>query len=330
MFERLRNGVCLQMREGSSASNMPMLLKTVMENNLDTSMVSIVTDDLHTIDLCERGHLDQSLRTALSSGLDFMKAIQMVTVNCAKSFGLERQVGGCALGRRADINITIGAEDFKVISTIAGGRQITDNGKMLVHYEPAVHEPCLLNTTHLFHPITAYSFKIHVVKDAKKAKVLCMDTLSFIPFTHGGDVELDVVDGVVQCDVEQDVLYIAQVDRHGVNGNAGKAFTGGFHICGGAMASSVGHDNHNIIVIGNNFEDMAIAVNRCIELGGGQLIVKDGKVAAEVAYPICGLMSDLPLEELSEQKKHLIRLVTTWAHLLKFLSCSLALSALPA
>ncbi len=303
VFERLRNGVYLQMREGSSASNMPLLLKTVMENNLDTSMISIVTDDLHTVDLYERGHLDQSLRTALSSGLDFVKAIQMVTFNCAKSFGLEREVGGLAPGRRADINITTGAEDFKVLTTIAGGRQITDNGKMLVHYEAAQHDSCLLNTTHLLNPITADSFKIHVDKDAKKAKVLCMDTLPYIPFTHRRDVELDVVDGVVQCDVEQDVLYIAQVERHGINGNVGKAFMGGFHIRGGALASSVGHDNHNIIVMGDNFEDMAVAVNRCIEIGGGQLIVKDGKVAAEVAYPICGLMSDLPLDELSEQKK---------------------------
>ena len=112
---------------------------------------------------------------------------------------------------------------------------------------------------------------------------------------------------MVQCDVEQDVLYIAQVERHGKNGNVGKAFMGGFHIRGGAMASSVGHDNHNIIVMGDSFEDMALAVNRCVELGGGQVIVRSGKVAAEVAYPICGLLSDLPLDELAEKKKELNR-----------------------
>jgi adenine deaminase len=140
---------------------------------------------------------------------------------------------------------------------------------------------------------------------AKKVKVLCMDTLPYIPFTSRRDVELNVVDGVVQCDTDQDVLYIAQVERHGKNGNIGKAFMGGFHIKGGALASSVGHDNHNIIVMGDSFEDMALAVNRCAELGGGQVIVRNGEVAAEVAYPICGLMSDLSLDELSEQKKAL-------------------------
>ena len=202
---------------------------------------------------------------------------------------------------------TITPEDFRVLTTFAGGRQITDNGKLLVHYETAEHEPCVLNTMHLKNPITADSFKIHAPAGAKKVKALVMDTLPYMPFTNRRDVELPVVDGVVQCDVEQDVLYIAQVERHGKNGNVGKAFMGGFHIRGGAMASSVGHDNHNIIVMGDSFEDMALAVNRCVELGGGQVIVRDGKVAAEVAYPICGLLSDLPLEELAEKKKELNR-----------------------
>ena len=153
-----------------------------------------------------------------------------------------------------------------------------------------------------------------------------MDTLPYMPFTNRRDVELPVVDGVVQCDVEQDVLYIAQVERHGKNGNVGKAFMGGFHIRGGAMASSVGHDNHNIIVMGDSFEDMALAVNRCVELGGGQVIVRSGKVAAEVAYPICGLLSDLPLDELAEKKKELNRVAHEMARKSPFPSCSSALS----
>ena len=308
VFERLRNGCHLMMREGSAARNMPTLLKTVLDNHLDTSMVSIVTDDLHAIDLQTRGHLDDALRTALGMGLDFVKAIQMVTVNCARAFGLEREIGALAPGRRADVNITTGPENFRVLSTVAGGRQVMENGKMLVHYEVAQHEPCVLNTMHLLHPITADSFKIHAPEGAKKVKAVVMDTLPYIPFTTRREVELNVKDGVVQCDVEQDVLYIAQVERHGKNGNIGKAFMGGFHIRGGAMASSVGHDNHNIIVMGDSFEDMALAVNRCVELGGGQVIVRDGKVAAEVSYPICGLLSDLPLDELAEKKKELNRI----------------------
>ena len=129
---------------------------------------------------------------------------------------------------------------------------------------------------HLKNPITADSFKIHAPAGAKKVKALVMDTLPYMPFTNRRDVELPVVDGVVQCDVEQDVLYIAQVERHGKNGNVGKAFMGGFHIRGGAMASSVGHDNHNIIVMGDSFEDMALAVNRCVDLHAEA--VKEAKI----------------------------------------------------
>ena len=304
VYERLRNGIHLQMREGSAARNMQLgLLQTVMNSGVDTSNVSIVTDDLHTCDLKDRGHLDDSLRTAFGLGLDFMKGIQFVTINAARAFQMENKIGSLAPGRRADINITTGAEDFKVLTTIAGGKQVSENGELLVHYEKAEHEPCLLNTVHFVNPITADSFKMKAPEGAKKVKVMCMDTLPYIPFTSRRDVELNVVDGVIQCDTEQDVLYIAQVERHGKNGNIGKAFMGGFHIKGGALASSVGHDNHNIIVMGDSFEDMALAVNRCAELGGGQVIVRDGKVAAEVAYPICGLMSDLSLDELAAQKK---------------------------
>ena len=117
-------------------------------------------------------------------GLDFVKAIQMVTVNCARAFNLEREIGGLAPGRRADINITTGPENFRVLSTFAGGRRITEDGKLLVHYGTAVHEPCVLNTMHLKNPITADSFKLHAPEGAKKVKAIVMDTLPYIPFTN--------------------------------------------------------------------------------------------------------------------------------------------------
>jgi adenine deaminase len=111
--------------------------------------------------------------------------------------------------------------------------------------------------------------------------------------------------GVVQSDVENDVLYVAQVERYGKNGNIGKAFMGGFRLRSGAIASSVGHDNHNVIVLGTNYEDMALAVNRVFALEGGQVAVKDGEVLEEVAYPVLGLLSDSSAEELAEKKKAL-------------------------
>lgn len=306
---RLRNGCHLMIREGSAAQNLEDCIKAITGENLDTSRVSIVTDDLHTIDAVDNGHLDEAVRRALKAGVDFPSAIQMVSLNAARAFHLDDEIGGLAPGRRADINITTGEEDFKVVSVISGGKEIVDHGKCLVEYPKAEHSPCLLNTTKLKSPVTSENFKMNAPQGAKKVKVQVMDTLPWIPITQGREVELTVEDGVIKCDVEQDVLYIAQVERYGVNGNIGKAFMGGFHLKEGAIASSVGHDNHNIIVMGTNFEDMAIAVNHLVEIGGGQNVVKDGEILAEIPYPICGLLSDLSGEELAEEKRKLNEII---------------------
>ena len=302
---RLRNGCHLMIREGSAARNMADCLKPILEQKLDTSRVSIVTDDLHTVDAVDRGHLDDAVRTALKNGVDFPTAIQMVSLNAARAFHLDDEIGGLAPGKRADLNITTGEDAFEVLSVISGGKQIVDHKKCLVSYPKAEHKPCLLNTTRLKNPITPDSFKIYAPEGAKKVRVQVMDTLPWIPITQGREAVLDVKDGVVQCDISQDVLYIAQVERYGINGNVGKAFMGGFHLQAGAIASSVGHDNHNVIVMGTNFEDMAKAVNYLIDIGGGQVVVKDGEILGAVEYPVCGLLSDLSGEELADKKRKL-------------------------
>ena len=303
LVERLRAGCHVMMREGSSARSLNELLKPVLEEKLDTSNLSIVTDDLHTIDLAATGHLDESVRTALKAGVDFMTAIQFVTINAARAFDLTRSVGSLTPGRRADINLTTGPEDFRVDTVIAGGRIVAEGGESVVHYPVAEHNPILLNTVHLAKPLEAADFEVRVSKAAKAAKVKVMDTLPWIPITQPRDVELKVADGVVQSDLEQDVLYIAQVERHGKNGNIGKAFMGGFKLKKGAIASSMGHDNHNIIVMGTNHADMAAAVNEAARLQGGQVFVVDGQVVCEIPFPVCGLQSDLSAEALAEEKR---------------------------
>ena len=302
---RLRGGMHLMMREGSAARSLKGLLAPILENKLDTSRVSIVTDDLHTVDAVERGHLDDAVRTALSEGASFAQAIQFVTLNAARAFSLDHKIGGLAPGRRADINLTTGPEDFKVKTVIAGGRLVVEDAQTLVHYPAATHAPMLLNTITLMKPVTPEDFEVRVSGDAKQARVLVMDTLPWIPITTGREVVLPVEGGVVKCDLAKDALYIAQVERYGINGNIGKAFMGGFNLKAGAIASSVGHDNHNIIVLGTNHQDMALAVNRVAQLQGGQVVVKDGEVTGEIAYPVLGLLTDLSAEEAAAKKKEL-------------------------
>ena len=307
IVERLRGGCYAMLRESSAARTLADQVKYLVENGVDTTFAAICSDDLHCIDLAHTGHLDHHVKIALEAGLPFVKAIQMITVNAARCFDLDRYIGGLAPGKRADVNVVAGdtAETFEVKSTWSGGKQVMDNGELLVHYPVAEHKACVLNTCTLLNPITPDSFKIAAPEGASKVKVKCMDTLPWIPITQPREVELACVDGYVQCDVEQDVLYIAQVERYGKNGNVGKAFMGGFHLTSGAIASTVGHDNHNVIVMGTNFEDMAVAVNHLIDIQGGQCYVENGEVVKDIPYPVCGLLSDLSCEELAAEKEAL-------------------------
>lgn len=315
---RLRAGCHVMIREGSVARSLKDCLQPILDAGMDTSRVSIITDDLHTVDVVRRGHMDDIVRTMLSMGVPLCQAIQMVTLNAARAFDLDKEVGGLAPGRRADILITTGAEDFRVELVVAGGKVVAQEGKFLHPYPKTEHEPCLLHTARLKHPITAADFRYHVAEEATAVKVHVIQTKDWIPITDDRHAVLPVKDGIVQCDVDQDVLYVAQVERYGINGNVGRAFMGGFHLKVGAIASSVGHDNHNIIVLGTNHEDMAVAVNRVVELGGGQVAIQDGRIMGEVAYPILGLLSDLDAEVLAAQKEELIATICRMGNVVKW------------
>ena len=307
-LEKIRKGCHIMMREGSAARNLPDLSKLITEYKVDSTLCSIVTDDLHTIDVVDRGHLDDSLRTAISLGIDFLTAVQMITINPARCFHLDWEIGSIAPGKFADITILDSTESPKVTDVISKGKVVVKDSATCVDYPIVKHDQILQHTiTILNGKINPSDLGITVDPKAKSAKVLGMRTLDWIPITFAQEGELPVRDGFIQADIDQDLLLIAQVERYGKNGNIGKAFMAGFNLKQGAMASSVAHDNHNIIVLGTNLEDMALAVNRVAELEGGQVMVVNGKVIEEIAYPICGLLTDLDAEELAERKKSLIK-----------------------
>lgn len=303
-LEKARKGCHVMMREGSAARNLRDCSKIITENKVDSTLCSIITDDLHTLDVVNRGDLDDALKTALDCGIDFITAVQMITINAARAFHLEHEVGLLAPGARANVCI-LDKENHDVKLTIAGGNVVFEKDKYQVHYEDTPHNACLLNTVKLpeFKP---EDLTIKVDSKYNTAKVLAMKTLDWIPITLGEEVTLPIIDDHIGCDVDKDIIHIAQVERYGINGNIGKGFIGGFKLQSGAMASSIAHDNHNIIVIGTNPEDMALALKHCQKINGGQCIVDNGKVLADVSFPICGLMSDLSAEQLAEKKQKMI------------------------
>ncbi len=249
-------------------------------------MMSIVTDDLHTCDLAETGHLDHHLKLALGAGLPSLKGHSMVTVNAARAFELTdigafgaRQARGHQHRRgrhRRHVR-----RRLHVVARQAGPRSRRNARSLRARRARS----CLLNTTRLLNPVTPDSFKIAAPEGASKVKVLCMDTLPWIPITQPREVELDCVDGYVRCDVEQDVLYIAQVERYGKNGNIGKAFMGGFHMTMELSPRRWGTTTTTSSSWARISRTWPRRSTALIEIGGGQILVDGGELVKGVRLP---------------------------------------------
>ena len=303
---RVRNGVYAHLRHNLLVPTLPELLRAVTEQGLDTRLMGLVTDDTSAITLTEEGHLDHLVRLALSLGVPFPTAIQMVTLNIADSYRKANEIGSLAPGRFADVNIVTGPEDFRVLTTIANGKVIARDGKLIEPLSIPDHDPVLLDTFHLKASVTADDLVIAAPEDAAGAHVHAMSTLPYIPITVGIEADLTVSNGHLGSDPSQDLLHIAVVERHHATGNIGKAFIGGFGLKRGAIASSIAHDNHNIVVMGADPEDMAVAVNAVADMQGGVVLVENGEVIADIKLPIVGLLSDLEASTFAAQRKEVL------------------------
>jgi adenine deaminase len=303
---RIRSGVHAQLRHNLVVPTLPTLIKALTENSIDTRMVSLCTDDTTAVMLVSEGHMDYLVRLALEQGVDFITAIQMVTLNPAQAFHKEFFVGSLAPGRYADINIVEGPENFRVIKTIAGGKSAAEDYRPVDPVNKVTHKPVLLNTFHLKAQVKASDLVIPAKAGAIKARMHVMRTLPYVPITEGGEADLPVENGYIGSDIEQDLLHIAVIERHHKTGNIGKAFIGGMGLKRGALASSIGHDHHNIVVMGANPEDMAIAANRVAEQQGGIVLVEDGRVVEEILLPILGLLTDMDAWTLAEKRQTLL------------------------
>lgn len=294
---KLRAGLRVLIREGSAAQDLDAVVKMITENNVDTRHCALVSDDIDMLHIYEKGHLDYKVRRAIKAGVDPVKAIQMVTLNPAESLKVDNKYGSIAPGKCADIVFLSDLENCTVDSVISNGEYVVENGKTIYEYKKPEYSSVMLNTVKLSKEITGDDLVIKTDANAKKAKVRVIGAKPTSLLTDALEAELDVVDGVIMPNAAEDVLRIACVERYGKGGSIGKSFIKGFGISKGAIATSVGHDHHNITVVGSDAEDMAAAVNRIKELNGGLVIAEDGKVKYELPLPICGLLTDLSGEE---------------------------------
>ena len=287
-IEKLRYGVSVFMREGSTQKNMAECIRAVTEDGLDSRKLIGATDDMIAEDLIRRGHMNQVAARIVSQGIDPVEALQMVTINPATHFGL-KDVGVLAPGKLADIVVLEDLRHMKALQVYIGGRLAAKQGRMVLPI-PRYTYPETVKHSVRREPVNASDLEIRASGNRPMVRVI-----GLIPdqnLTESHELEMTASDGVVTPDLSRDVLPIAVVERYGRNGNIGRAFVTGFGLRLGAMAESVSHDAHNIIVTGASYQDMALAVNRVITMGGGVALVKEGQVLGELRLPIGGLMTD--------------------------------------
>jgi adenine deaminase len=290
--ERLRAGLNVMMREGTLAKNLGPCSKAATEYGLATRNLSVVTDDLDVVDLVTVGHMDHVVLRALEEGLDFLTAIQMVTLNAVASYRLDLEIGGLAPGRYADINLTTDGSDFRVEATVARGRVVAWNGRLVAPLPLPRHPESFLRTLRLPRPLCADDMALPVPGAARRVRVRAVKVLEHIRLTSAVEADLPVEGGRIQADTARDILPVCVIERHGVTGGVGRGFVTGYGLRGGAIASTIAHDNHNIVVIGTAYADMAAAANHLARLQGGLCIVRDGRVIGDLALPILGLLTD--------------------------------------
>jgi len=301
--QKLRLGMALEMREGSATKNLAALVKPILKFKLDTRHCLLATDDRHPEDLMEEGHIDHVIRRAIEEGIDPIKAIQMATLNTAEHFELDREMGSISPGKIADVVMVGNLEKFNVEQVIANGKLVAERGKLKVALPVRKPPSFAEKTMKLKRGVNVEDFKIMAKAGKVKARVIGITEGQIV--TSQRIERLAARGGAVLPDVKRDIAKVAVVERHRATGNIGLGFVRGFGIRRGAIASSVGHDAHNITVVGVSDVDMATAVNTIASAGGGQVVVSRGKVLVRVDLPIAGLMSDEPVEVVSAQLEKL-------------------------
>ncbi len=293
-IEKLRLGMYLMIREATGARDLEALIPVLKQYN--TRKCMFVTDDRHPKHLAK--HISRMVKKAVANGIDPIKAIQMASLNTAEYFKLSN-LGAIAPGYKADILVLKNLVDFEPEMVFKNGKLTAQNGKMLIDTDVLKTPPLRgsVNIKYLYHKDLQIKTKTDTVK-----------VINVIPkqlITARTDEKIKVVNNLAMPDVENDILKIAVIERHKATGNIGLGFVKGFGLKSGAIASTVAHDSHNMIVIGTNDEDMYYAAVELVKSQGGKIIVEDSQTLAHLKLPVAGLMSDKTAEEVQKNIKEL-------------------------
>ncbi|MDD3236916.1 MAG: adenine deaminase [Candidatus Gastranaerophilales bacterium] len=284
-IEKIRKGMYLQVREGSAAKDLDALIPIL--EKINTRKCFFVTDDRHPTELYE--HINSMVRRCVAAGISPVKAIQMASLNAAEYFDI-KDVGAIAPGYKADFVVLEDLKSFKPKMVFKGGIMVAKEGKMIEQaHKPEL--PTLRGSVNVKW-IEPADFKIPAEGD----KVRAIEVIPNQLVTKSAVAKIKVVDDYAEANLDDDVLKIVVIERHRASGNIGKGFVKGFGLKSGAIASTVAHDSHNMIIIGTNDADMHAAGVELVKYQGGKVIVKDGEVISSLPLPVAGLMSDETFE----------------------------------
>jgi adenine deaminase len=296
---RARFGCYAQQRYGTAWLDMPNTIKAVLDNpNLDTRFFTLVSDDVTPETLQNDGHMDRLVRKAIELGVKPAVVYQMATINAAQLMNEWRWIGSISPGRSADILILSNFEQCVIDQVYADGKLVAEHGELKVPIEPFAYPEWALQSVHI-ETLSPADFAVPHPGPTAQTRVIRayegrVDTSEEV-------VELAVVDGNIEASVAKNIAKLAVFERHKSSGSRGLGFVTGFGLQRGAVASTVAHDSHNLMVMGTNDADMALAGNELIRLGGGMTVVADGVVLASVPLPLAGLMSLETVPVVAEQ-----------------------------
>ncbi|MBX9461830.1 MAG: adenine deaminase [Aquamicrobium sp.] len=299
---RVRQGMKAMLRLGSAWYDVASQIKAVTELGLDPRNFILCTDDSHSGTLVHDGHMDRVVRHAIAQGLSPVTAIQMATINTAQHFRLERELGSIAPGRLADFLIVSNLPELTIDEVYGRGVRLARGGRLEADIPAYDYPASAKGTVKLGKALTAADFDIAAPAGANEVRARVIGVIENQAPTRALEAELAVEDGLVAMDRQNDVCQIALVERHRGTGGVVNGFVSGFgYVKDCAMASTVAHDSHHMIVVGTNKADMAQAANRLGEVGGGVVLISEGRELALVEMPIAGLMSAERAEVVAEK-----------------------------
>jgi len=306
--KRVRQGMKAMLRYGSAWLDVAPQVKAITKLGLDSRRFILVTDDSHAGTLTKEGHMDRVLRHAIDEGLDPMTAIQMMTINTAEHFGLSKEMGMIAPGRWADVVLVKDLKKFKADVVIAKGQVIAESGKWKVGLPKFSYPSWVTKSVKLKRSLKASDFKLTTKSQKPKVKANVIGVIENQAPTKHLTFTMQTDNGEIKADMKRDIAKVALVERHKGTGGVMMGFVSGFGFTSKcAVASTVAHDSHHMIVVGTDDASMAAAANSLARSGGGQVVVRNGKVIGKVELKIAGLMSTQKADVVAKKAESILK-----------------------